>query len=361
MEVGQALSGTLDADCLSTLRPGRFARRYRFQGEQGQRVILAAESTEFDVYVYLLDGDKRVLLQNDDGGEGASARLPAAHGSLALPYTGSYSVEVTSSPLAAVGDFRLAACPGQTPAPITSGQTVNGSLTAQSCLSTQFYTQLYSFQGTAGQQVTILMTSSAVDSYLILNAPNNLVVAEDDDSGGGLNARIPAAGAFSLPQTGTYVVEASTWAPFQQGTFTLSLSLAGGAGGGASPSKFVAVTPCRVADTRPSEGKTGSFGPPALSAGQIRDLPVPSSTCGIPQGARAYSLNVTVVPRSGVLGFLTVWPTGQTRPNVSTLNSFDGRIVANAAIVPAGVNGSVSVYVTDAADVIVDINGYFAP
>jgi hypothetical protein len=34
--------------------------------------------------------------------------------------------------------------------------------------------------------------------------------------------------------------------------------------------------------------------------------------------------------------------------------------VANAAVVPAGVNGGVDVFVTDTTDVIIDINGYFA-
>jgi hypothetical protein len=48
-------------------------------------------------------------------------------------------------------------------------------------------------------------------------------------------------------------------------------------------------------------------------------------------------------------------------PAVSTLNSYNGNVVANAAIVPAGTNGAVAVYVTNTADVILDINGYFAP
>ncbi len=121
---------------------------------------------------------------------------------------------------------------------------------------------------------------------------------------------------------------------------------------------FVPVAPCRVADTRDGQGKTGAFGPPALGAGAIRDIPVPQSTCNVPASAKAYSLNFTVVPKVA-LSFLTTWPTGQAQPLVSTLNSFHGGIVANAAIVPAGANGAISVFVTDAADVIVDINGYF--
>ena len=82
--------------------------------------------------------------------------------------------------------------------------------------------------------------------------------------------------------------------------------------------------------------------------------------CNIPTTAAAYSLNVTVVPQ-GPLGYLTIWPTGEGQPVVSTLNSLDGRIKANAAIVPAGTNGAVSVYVTNTTNVILDINGYFAP
>lgn len=121
---------------------------------------------------------------------------------------------------------------------------------------------------------------------------------------------------------------------------------------------FLPVTPCRVMDTRAGEGKTGSFGPPTMTAGTVRSVPIPTSGCGVPAGAVAYSLNITVVP-SQPLSFLTVYPTGSARPNVSTLNSFDGAVVANAAVVPAGTNGSIDVFVTDRTDVIVDINGYF--
>lgn len=123
------------------------------------------------------------------------------------------------------------------------------------------------------------------------------------------------------------------------------------------PSYFVPIAPCRIADTRQGEGKSGSFGPPILEAGTVRTIPAPVSNCSIPAGAVAYSLNITVVP-SGSLSYLTVYPTGQPRPNVSTLNSFDGSVVANATTVPAGVNGAIDIYATDRTHVIVDINGY---
>jgi hypothetical protein len=124
--------------------------------------------------------------------------------------------------------------------------------------------------------------------------------------------------------------------------------------------KFYPVAPCRVADTRPAAGFSGAFGPPAMPANSQRSLPIPSSACGIPAIAKAYSLNFTVVPK-GPLGFLTTWPTGGPVPVVSTLNSYSGAVLANAAIVPAGTFGAISVYVTDATDLVLDINGYFAP
>ena len=71
-------------------------------------------------------------------------------------------------------------------------------------------------------------------------------------------------------------------------------------------------------------------------------------------------MNATVVPH-GLLGYLTVWPTGQPLPLASTLNSLDGRVKANAAIVPAGSGAAISVFATHTTDVILDINGYFVP
>jgi hypothetical protein len=76
--------------------------------------------------------------------------------------------------------------------------------------------------------------------------------------------------------------------------------------------------------------------------------------------ARAYSLNLTVVP-PGPLGYLSVWPVGKPQPVVSTLNSPNGTVVANAAIVPAGTNGAISVFASNNTDLIIDINAYFAP
>jgi hypothetical protein len=75
--------------------------------------------------------------------------------------------------------------------------------------------------------------------------------------------------------------------------------------------------------------------------------------------ARAYSLNFTAFPRTD-LAYLSAWPAAQPRPAASVLNSYTGTVVANAAIVQAGQNGDISVFVTNTTDLVIDVNGYFA-
>ena len=88
--------------------------------------------------------------------------------------------------------------------------------------------------------------------------------------------------------------------------------------------------------------------------------------CGmIPSTAQAYSFNLTVVPKAGGgVDYVTLWASGAVKPFVATLNDPQGEIVSNAAIVPAGTSsGGVSVYNAgpSVTDVIIDMNGYFAP
>ncbi|HEV2992435.1 MAG TPA: choice-of-anchor D domain-containing protein [Candidatus Angelobacter sp.] len=120
---------------------------------------------------------------------------------------------------------------------------------------------------------------------------------------------------------------------------------------------FFTMTPCRLVDTR---NMAGPLGGPSLVGNATRTFPILSSPCNVPAAAKAYSLNYTSVP-NGPLGFLTTWPAGQPQPLVSTLNSPTGVVTANAAIVPAGTNGDISVFVTNNSDLAIDIDGYFAP
>jgi hypothetical protein len=111
------------------------------------------------------------------------------------------------------------------------------------------------------------------------------------------------------------------------------------------------VTPCRVYDSRSNAGQPFQ--------GE-RTVNVGNSPCAPPSSSAAYVLNATVVPANGPVGFLTLWPDGQTQPVVSTLNARDGLVTSNMAIVPNS-NGSIDAYASGLTQLILDISGYFAP
>ncbi len=116
--------------------------------------------------------------------------------------------------------------------PIAPGQSLNGNLTATSCLGQfrqgTFYAARYRLSGTAGQRVQITLTSPTLDTYMYLIGPDGRVVAEDDDAAGNLNSRIPTTGEyFGLPSTGDYIIEATSFDQRAAGAITLAVTEAG--------------------------------------------------------------------------------------------------------------------------------------
>lgn len=123
---------------------------------------------------------------------------------------------------------------------IAPGQTINGALASTDCRSGQAgrptaYADLYTFNGMAGEQVRIEMsdanaTAPALDTYLYLFGPDDTLVAENDDIQLGVvtNSRIPATAGtyFTLPQTGRYTIEATSYGNNVTGSYTLTLTAA---------------------------------------------------------------------------------------------------------------------------------------
>jgi hypothetical protein len=118
---------------------------------------------------------------------------------------------------------------------ISVGQTVSGQFTTDDCswyfsITPQhpYYTDVYAFSGTAGQKISISLSSSTVDTYVELynvNDINATALVGDDDGGGGTNSRIPAgSGYYTLPATGTYYIWAYTADPGWTGAYALTLA-----------------------------------------------------------------------------------------------------------------------------------------
>lgn len=82
---------------------------------------------------------------------------------------------------------------------------------------------------------------------------------------------------------------------------------------------------------------------------------------GIPAAATAVVLNVTVTDPTAP-GFTTVWPSGVTRPNTSSVNTdAGGQTRAALVTVPIGADGSVRLFSERGSHVLVDAVGYYRP
>ena len=123
----------------------------------------------------------------------------------------------------------------------------------------------------------------------------------------------------------------------------------------ASAGRYTPVAPERLVDTRFS-GPSGTS--QARAAGSTLTVDV-LGEAGIPaNGVSAVAVNITAVrPTSG--GYVTAWPSGQSRPLASTVNFAKNDVVAAAAILPVGADGAIQLYTSARTHLIVDAVGWF--
>ncbi|MEI7506762.1 MAG: SpoIID/LytB domain-containing protein [Actinomycetes bacterium] len=123
-----------------------------------------------------------------------------------------------------------------------------------------------------------------------------------------------------------------------------------------------AVTPVRVFDTRSGTGGVPVAKVGALDgSGTALEVSVLSAIGQSVGAVSAVSLNVTATGTSASKygGYVTAYPCG-SRPNASNLNFVASQTVPNAVIVPVSATGTVCFYVYGQADLIADVNGWFA-
>jgi hypothetical protein len=118
------------------------------------------------------------------------------------------------------------------------------------------------------------------------------------------------------------------------------------------------VDPLRIMNTRPGTVNIGTD-PRPFGAGETRTLQV-AGVNGIPADATAVVINFTV-DRPTEWSFLTVWPSGEARPDTSNLNwNTANETRANVSTVRLGANGALDIYnAFGTTDVLADINGYY--
>ncbi|MEM1056936.1 MAG: DUF4344 domain-containing metallopeptidase [Bacteroidota bacterium] len=225
---GGSVTGTLGSDD-DRLGDGSYFDFYEIEASAGEALEITLASDDFDAFLVggtTPDGAFSVEVSDDDGAGGTDAQLRVEAGpdgrffALANTYapglSGSYVLSVRS-----LGG----GAPDSGIRALAMGETVTGELTSDdpvmSADNTHF--DLYTFEGTAGEEVEISLSSDDFDTYLLLRRAfggelEN--VAEDDDGGTGINSRIRA----TLDRSGTYVIGANTYTAGATGRYTLTLA-----------------------------------------------------------------------------------------------------------------------------------------
>ena len=163
-------------------------------------------------------------------GETPSAALKTVNNVPLMPVVGVAKEEFLRSLVVRKGGVRGSStaqpqdCVNGTPTiqGIACGSTNSGQLANTDCFisSDTSYYDVYSFDGTSGQQVTITMSSAAFDTFLFLVEPSGSVNASTDHGGGGgTTSRI----VYTLTQTGTWFIVANSNSGNQFGPYTLAL------------------------------------------------------------------------------------------------------------------------------------------
>ncbi len=125
--------------------------------------------------------------------------------------------------------------------------------------------------------------------------------------------------------------------------------------GQTQPSAFHPLTPTRILDTRSGVGYTGR----KPSAGDTLALKVTGTGSGVPADAVAVALNLTATEATAA-GYITAWPTGETRPLTSVLNLAGAADTsANAVIARLGAGGQVNLFTQSGTHLVADVTGYW--
>lgn len=214
---------------------GEYIDTYQFAGTPGRRVTIDLTSDDFDTYLILVS-PSGTLVENDDT-DTTNSRIETM-----LSESGNYRVRATSYESGETGDYRVriqqsnpftvAEQSSRDTIALTLGQAANGRLQQGDAeRDTDRFQDTYSFNGTAGQNVRIEMTSNGFDSFLSLNTPNGQTIENDDFEGSTARSAIE----LTLQQTGRYQVLATSYGAGETGDYQLMASISNAAAAPIAP------------------------------------------------------------------------------------------------------------------------------
>jgi uncharacterized protein YjdB len=280
------VSGTL-ASTACMLPDSSFVDRYTLTVTNSTIFTATMHSDVFDSYLFVESTTGESIQRNDNGGGGRDARISTT---LAA---GTYIIYANSAAAKEIGAYTLKTTSKLDPCgvnrSVTVGSTIGDTLVSTSCrLADGSFVKRFSFSVTASTPVRIDLTSTQFDPYIFVQQAGSATkLAEDDDSGPGLNAEV-----LQVFAPGDYVITATSATAGETGQFDLALA------GPVQTAVSLGVTPT-TATLQPGLTQqltatvTGTTNSNVLWTSSATGIATVSST-GVVRAITAGSANITV-------------------------------------------------------------------
>lgn len=201
---------------------GKPAQIHKLNMSPNKTYIIDLESTDFDTYLRILDSRGKELAHDDDGGEKLNARLR-----FTPPREDTYQIVATRFG-SGQGNYLLkirVERPVEEKQPIgpvlvlsDKEHRIEGRLAQNSPPVLGKPAQVHMVKMTANKTYVVDLESAEFDTYLRILDAGGKKLAEDDDGGEGLNARI----RFTAPRDGNYQIVATRFGS-GQGNYLLKI------------------------------------------------------------------------------------------------------------------------------------------
>jgi hypothetical protein len=201
-----------DQDPFDRLRKGSRSKVYPVKMDTNKAYTIDLASDDFDAYLRVEDADGNALDEDDDGGDGLNARL-----TFMPPKGGTYKIIATTFNANETGAFTLKV---RAASVLFAARGQLNNKDPFDRMRQTSYHKVHSLKMVPGRTYTIDLRSSDFDAYLRLEDSKQVNLAEDDDGGEGLNARV----VFTPTQADTYRIIVTTCNGNETGNYTLTVA-----------------------------------------------------------------------------------------------------------------------------------------